>query len=508
MQRRILSFVIIGFLFVSFLNWSCNKLDTTDLGSDLLPAVDNVRTFADTLQIITTQGIFSPDSTIVTRTEDHAIGHTIDPLFGETTAGAYFQLKPAFFPYYLGNPNDTISQYGNYGTGLDSVVLCLKYKGFYGDSAAPLQVEVRQILDADFRDSVNKPNYVNYRPSNLGAVLGSASIDITKLGDTVHYFNNKDYSVNVIRIKMDQAWAISLFRHDSVSIHTGVNAYYSDSVFRRIYNGLAVVPKTGGSGNKLIYVSLADASTRLEIHFRRKNNGPVDTVFNSLVLNSDYFGTPTFRSSNTANNIVRGPIPGISSGAQEIYLQTNPGTYANLKIPGLTGLSNRIVHRAEIIVEQIPDLSGFANKFRAPNYLYLDLKDSASTNKWKPIYFDLNPVVRYDPDFKNPFSLSYYPFSGGVDYYYYGGFRKDKTDQFGNAISFYNFNITKYVQDMVTNHRTNYDMRIMSPFAFSYPQYGNTKINYGNSIAYGRVKVGGGNNPNYKMRLRIVYSTL
>ena len=506
MQRRILSFLISGFLFLSFLNVGCNKLDTTDIGGDLLPAIDNIHTFADTLQIITTQGVFNPDTTVVTRTEDHAIGFTDDPSFGKTTAGAYFQFKPSYFPYSLGNAGDTISSINLYGTGFDSVVLCLKYKGFYGDSSQPLDLDVKEVYDASFRDDVNKPNDVNYKPATLGTTLGSTTVRISKLADTVHYYNNKDYSVNVIRIRItDVAWLNRLYRMDSVSFHSGINGYYSDSTYRSFFNGLAVVPKVGGNGNQLIYVNLADLSSRLEIHFRRRNNGtPVDTVFAPLSLNSDFFGTPKFRSSNTANNIVR-VRPALPSGDQEIMLQTNPGTFANLKIPGLTGLTNRIVHRAELIVEQIPD-AGMAT-FKAPNYLYLDLKDSGSTTKYKPIYFDLNTAATYDPDYKNPFSIPFYPASG-VNNFYFGGYRRDKVDQFGNNTSYYNFNITKYVQDMVTNHRTNYDLRLFSPFAFSYPQYAGTVFNYGNSIAYGRVRVGGGNNPNYKMKLRIVYSTL
>lgn len=504
MQRRILPSVIIGFLLVSFFNWGCNKLDTTDIGGDLLPAVDNVHTFADTFSIITTQGVFNSDSTFVTRTEDHVLGKTNDPLFGQTTAGIYFQLKPAFFPYYIGGTGDTLN---NYGTGLDSVVLCLKYKGFYGDSSIPLALQVREIVDNQFRDSVNRPNNVNYHPLGLGQVLGSTTVNFTHLGDTVHYTNRRDSSIGVIRIKLLQSWANSLYKMDSVYFHTGINAFYTDSVYRRFYNGLAVL--ANGSGNVLYYVNLADRATRLEIHFRRRNNGALDTVFNSLVLNSDYFGTPTFRSSNTANNIVR-TRPPLPSGDQEIYLQTDPGTYANLKIPGLSGLSNRIIHRAELIVQQIPDLSGYKDIFKGPNYLYLDLKDSSSSGptKYKPVYYDLNPSALYDPDYKNPLSVSFYPSSSGIDYLYYGGFRRNKTDQFGNAINYYNFNITKYVQDIVTNHRGSFDLRLFSPTSFVYPQYSPNAIAYGNSIAYGRVKVGGGNNPNYKMILRVVYSNL
>jgi hypothetical protein len=261
-----------------------------------------------------------------------------------------------------------------------------------------------------------------------------------------------------------------------------------------------------GSGNQLVYVNFADPATRIEVHYRRRNNGlPVDTIFSSLPLNSDFYGSVTNRSSNTANCIIRNR-PGLTSGSQELSLQTAPGTYANLSIPGLSNLSNRFIHRAELIVQQIPDFTGFAGIFRAPAYLYLDLVDSG-TNKWKPIYFDLNTRSAYDPDFLNPITIPYFP-PAGVDYLYFGGYRRDGLDKFGNPVNYYNFNLSKYVQDIVTNHRNNYPLRLFSPFKIIYPQYTPQAFGYNNSVAYGRVKVGGGSNPNYRMMLRIIYSKL
>ena len=46
------------------------------------------------------------------------------------------------------------------------------------------------------------------------------------------------------------------------------------------------------------------------------------------------------------------------AGDNFVYIQTSPGSYATLKIPGLTGLSNRIIHRAELIMDQANLRSG------------------------------------------------------------------------------------------------------------------------------------------------------
>ena len=493
MQKRILLITATALLF-SFINWGCSKLDTTDIGSDLLPAVDNVNTFDILLAINATQGIYNPDTTKLQKTDDYVLGKiSDDALFGQTTANIFLQLKPAFFPFYYGNANDTI-------TNFDSAVLCLSYKGFWGDSMPPIQLQVKEINN-NFQnnglwDSIYAVQDINYAPANLGAILGSASVDVKRLGDTVKYSKKGIYGINQVRIKLSTAFLNKIKAFDSVSN----NPFRSDSLFKAATNGLAVLA-TGGSG--LMYCNIADTSTKLEIHYRYKNGGATDTAYTSFKLNSSTFGTATVTPSATANNIIRNRsgYPISNPASTDIYLQTTPGSYANLIIPQLDTLSNRIVHKAEIIIEQIPDA---LNKiYTAPGFLYLDLKDTGTTVKWKPVYFDLNPAAAYNPDNLT----SFFP-GNGIDFLYYGGYVRNKTDQFGNAIKYYNFNITRHIQQIVTKHTTNYQLRLFAPYEVKYPQYSPQSIPFNNRLAYGRVKVGSGTNANYRMRLRIIYSKI
>jgi hypothetical protein len=491
-QKRILSIVVIAFLFVSIIFAGCSKFDTTDIGSDLLPAVDNVSTFEEILPIITTQGIFNPDTTRVGSTDDNVLGRiTSDPLFGTTQASVYAQFKPTFYPFHYNIPKDSL-------VAFDSVVLCLSYKGNWGDSMVPLELQVKEVLPntGGLWDSIYIKKDINYAPA-LGSTIGTATINISGLKNFIVYANRKDSVKNQIRIKLSTAFAASLFTRDSSE--TGANnSFRSDALFRAFNNGIAI--SANGSGNALLYTNFSDPNTRLEVHFRRKNGAVIDTTFTSLKV---AIGNAGVSPSSTANNIIRNR-PAFTS-PDEIYLQTTPGTYANLSIPQLSTLSNRIIHRAEIIVEQIPDIIN--SPFAAPDFLYIDLKDTSTNsaiNKWKPVYFDLNPGVGYDPDFKLG---AFFP-TGGIDFRYYGGFVNNKTDQFGNAIKYYNFNITRYVQRIVTNRTPNYILRLFAPYEFTYPQYSSNYIPFGNRLAEGRIKVGSGSNPNYKMRLRLVYSKI
>ena len=505
MQKRILPLAVTAVLLISLISLNCTKLDTTDIGSDQLPIVDNVNTFADTLLINSTQGYFN-DSTYISKYDDYAVGSiSNDPLFGTTLANIYMQLKPPFYPYYFGNAGDTIT---GPGLGIDSVVLCLKYAGFWGDSLLPVNLEVREVNDGIFRDSVYKENKTAYKPT-VGSFLASANIDVRTIGNYIKLNNGRDSVKNQIRIKMPAAWAATLFGKDST--RTGPNnAFYKDSLYRLAYNGIAVIG--GGGGNGLIYASLADTATKLEIHFKRKNGGKIDSVYTSFRLNPAFDLNPNrIPVSNTSNYILRNRsgFPVNNPALSEHYLQTSPGTFVNLNIPGLAGLSNRVIHRAEIIVEQIPTDPIMDEKFSAPNFLFLDLKDTGTTAKWKPIYFDLNPNIQYDPDNKTGFP--YFPSDGKVDHNYFGGFAKTRYNALGQKVVYYTINITRHVQQIATKGTINYSMRLFPAFEMLYPQYAlAAPILYDNPLAFGRVKVKAGNHPNQegKMKLIITWSKL
>ena len=138
----------------------------------------------------------------------------------------------------------------------------------------------------------------------------------------------------------------------------------------------------------------------------------------------------------------------------------------------------------------------------------MDLVDSGTTNKWKPIYFDLNPALKYDPD--NSGIYPYYPSSGEVDLGYMGAAPKHKTDGSGTR-SYYTLNVTRYVQQLVTKQTNNYVIRVYAPHDVRYPQYNAIVYPYVNNIAAGRVRLAGGNynaDPTRRMRLRVIYSKI
>jgi hypothetical protein len=483
---------------------ACNKLDTTDIGSGLIPPVDNVNTFDTLLTVVTTQG-FENDSSKVSNTEDLPLGYisnSNDPIFGKTTANLFLQLKPAFFPYTIGSANDTLN---GFGAKLDSVVLCLSYRGFYGDSlpGSTIKLDVRAIGDngtsTDFTDTALYR--FNYRPTGMGTIIGSAVLDAKTPTNKVVFANKRDSVINQIRIKItNPAFINALYNRDTAASSPN-NSFRNDSLWKLFNKGFAVTVDSNYSpaGKLLLYTNLAEPNTRLEIHYQKRNNGRLDTVVTTLPFNRQASNTSS--RSAYANNITRtyaGAEIVSSPSPTAVYIQAAPGTFAKLDIPDLGSLSNRIIHRAELILEQVPGNSIIDGNMRPPGYLYIDRIDTGGY--FRPIPYDLAPNINY----------GIYPGVTNFDFNYFGGFNRSKLDAFGNPISYYNFNISRYVQGIVTRKESNLPLRLYAPFQLDYTkQLGIFGLEqYRNSVAFGRIKLGAGNNANYKLRLRIVYSKI
>jgi hypothetical protein len=514
-----IAFAFSALLYVCILNWKCTKIDTTSAGAGLIPAVDNVFTFADTLAVIATNydstggtasgGVFGTlgcDS--LSRHRLHVFG-TIsngqDPLFGSTTAAIYFQVLPATLPYHFAAPtrttNDTIL-----GNAFDSVVLQLHYKKTWGDSANSIQtMNIYQL-------NVNSPNQDIFKfdstyktcdpPPPTGPLLKTISY---KPAD----FNNisvslADSATNQLRINLTSQLGALLYDQDSTNNavgHVGHNGYYNDSTFKSIFGGFALIP--GSTGKALSYFDLDGQNTRLAIYYRYKKYN-INTGKNDTLSTVSYFRLGLLAGER---NLVTRDHSGAEISAHQthpaagddlIYIQTSPGTFATLKIPGLNGYPNRIIHRAELVIDQVTDNVFTDSLFRAPDYLFLE-EDSSSSGKYRPIPCD-------------------FLVSGGIpDIGTFGGYKSTFSDASGTRTR-YVFNISRYVQNFITHRKSDMKLRLSAPYHIikntSYTDdcgIFNFPINVSfNEAALGRVRLAGGNhsNPNLKMHLRIIYSKL
>jgi hypothetical protein len=467
---------------------ACKKInEPTDLGSDLIPPIDNVNTFEISLNTVTDNKLMT-DSTRVGYSDLLALGDVNDPEFGNVHANLAFAVTPTILGSYPFVNRDSVT--------IDSVILSLSYRGAWGDTVGngiqTLRVyEVAQ--NSGFRDDTTykyadpTSDFAANPGGTTGSELGSKTFAIKNLKDSVTIIRRRDTSkvANVVRIPLSNSLGERFKQYDTTS-QANSGGYHLDStggsIFRKLFRGLAI--KADNSGNALSYFSLSDVTkTRLIVYFRVVKNGVVDTT--SLAFTHVSNGRANY-IKQTAGNQWASYLNNGNNSDDKLYLQVAPsGSYASVLIPGLSTLQNSVIHRAELIANVLP--SSQNTIFAPPAFLFLD-----RTNK-SPV----DTAFLFDNDITINGDLSW------------------NLGNFGGSLNndAYKFNITRYVQGIVTRGNSNDTLRLYAPhrpIVYSTVLGGKVQGPVFNRIGTGRVVLGGGTftDPSKQLRLRVVYSKL
>lgn len=487
--RRVAYFSAFLIIFFS----ACTRISTTDIGSGLLTSVDGVNTL-DTLLTVITDSFDDPDSVRIYKSDNHVLGSiNNDPLFGKTKASMFFEMKPGAYPYYITGNKDSIV--------VDSAVLILGYRGFYGDSTILQQLRVFEIDNTTPLDPYKTypSNYPSLITVKIGAPLAPPlMVDIRRLGDSVN--NRYENAKNQLRIKLS-ANVAKRFLKD----YDSTNAYASDSAFRSYFAGFAVNTDIIGGANALMKLNLSDTNSKFALYYSSSSTGAAqrDTsvvYFRFNVFNS---GDVNLLTRDRTGSEVTKHLTTTSKPDSMVYVQTTPETFVRINIPGLLGLSNRIIHRAELITEQIPDdanLNTIETQMIPPRYLLLSRYDSS---------------IKTKRNIPNDYVIG----TTGPNISSFGGYISYKSIAGYNKVASYTFDLTRYVQGIVTRKDSSFSLRLSAPandsllYTSPYPhnitgQIYNLNPSIGNDSGDGRVRLGGGTHSRFRMRLRIIYSRI
>lgn len=466
---------------------SCSRInESTNLGGGIIPAIDGVTTFDTTLTVEAYNNVFTglTDSGSVSIFDDHILGNiSNDPFFGRTNAKIFLELKPSFYKWSFSDILNKDSLF------LDSVVMVLGWKGTYGDTSATQRIRVYEMEQSnDFRNDTTyeiRQQYFTY-----SSLLGTRDIAPKSITDSVIIFKDTVKTTGQLRIRLNDDFGNRLLK-----VFDTTNAYLSDSAFKRYFRGFAIEADQS-MGNALMSFGLYNnINTKLAIYYRFNKNGKQDTTVSNFIfselsahhnfIDRNFNGTPFLTS-------LGGAIPD-----DFVYIINAPGSFATLKIPALRNLSNRIVHRAELILEQVYDPSD--KTFIPPQGLYLDVYDS-SLSKFKAIPYD------------------FLPDNTGLGQEQFGMFGKDGVDLSGNRIRVWKFNLSRLVQNNLTGKEPIHDFRLLTHRSVvnqirennenNAGRFGVITIPINDLYGIGRVRLGGGTHPIQRLRLRIIYSKI
>ncbi|MGN6247149.1 MAG: DUF4270 family protein [Ginsengibacter sp.] len=477
MSKNQYKFAVSGILILFVFAVGCTKIDTTSLGENLIPAVDNIHTFDTTYNVIAVnQDSLQCDT--IQRSALQPIGIIgNDPLFGTTQANVYVEMKPQFFPYNFPAADDGTIE-------IDSAVMVLQYSHTFGDTNQLQKINIYQLSDSfDLNTSYTSCRVLGYDSSHL---LGEKSFYPWALKDSVHAYNEE--AANQLRIPVSTSFA-QQFITDSAQI------FRRDNDFINYFKGYAIVPDATTGGEALNYFDFT--TSHLSFYIRYKKGGTADTTVINFALSG---------SSGLANSIVHdysgAEIANYTmhpaSGDSLLFIQTSPGNSALLNVPALSGLSNRVINKAEIIVDQVYDPSSLNDVLYAPQNLYLEVKDSS---------------ISQDHFIPAPCDFTASEIQSGFQYL---GGQKIMTNSSGQPVAEYHLNITRYVQSVITKGKHNLTLRLSAPFYVTNKQTYLDWCGQGiapfsvkrNDAADGRVVLNGTNNTTTHIRLHVVYTTL
>jgi len=478
-------------LIAATLLFSCTRISTSELGVDFL-SQDAIST-SDTVLDVETETIILEDSLRIYPTDLQVLGDiTNDPVFGNTSASLFLQLKPSFYPFFIKGTKDSII--------VDSAVLVLSYKGFYGDSSKPVKIYINKI-DPTTPLEVGKlyaSNYANAYGIRKGVAAGNSKLfDFASAKDSIN--DRFENARSQIRFRLNQSIANELLKtYDSNGV------YRNDTTFRNAFSGFAITTNPADKHNALIQLALLDSNTKLALYYSTSATGSVirDTLVTYFRFSYYSLQNANFIQRNRAASEIANHLNGFAKDSL-VYVQTSPGTMVKIKVPGLKTFKNKIIHRAELIAEQVPDAARLMTTdsyMTAPNFLFLGVYDTA-TKQLRSVPNDYLGAM-------NPQAIAQF-----------GGQKISKSLNGYSNVATYNFNVSRYVQGLIARTDSLFDFRLYAPvndsikFVQPYP-YNKIQItdylstSLGNQPAIGRVRLGGGSHSKFRMRLRIYYTNL
>lgn len=329
--------LLISILFILSL-FSCKK-DPYEIGISLLPP-------SDTLNVLTTDTCtvvaFSvgQDSIRTDETTSLALGSMLDPVFGKTTTSLFTQVRLS-------------SEGADFGTNpvLDSLVLCLYYNGYYGDTTTMQQLKVYELSQDLEIDSAYFSNQTATHYSDLLANL--------------NFLPRPTDSVAVYGKKVRPHLRINLSK---MSSYLGNKLLYApesvlgdNTSFLKFMKGLYLESGPTNYKGSLLNFTTGDGSSRMTVYFHDGNDPANDSLTYDFLLND-----ACARFTHIDHNGYLDASPDLkrqilshdsSQGTKQLFLQGLAGVRIKVKFPYMKNLgkANTIAINDAVLMFKNPD---------------------------------------------------------------------------------------------------------------------------------------------------------
>ena len=414
--------------------FSCNEPDL--IGLEVQPVNDKINLFYNETSRVVAHTV-KEDSIRSDKTLLNLLGNYNDPIFGRTTSSIYTQIRLSSNNVDFG-PSPVV----------DSIVLTLAYKGYYG-KLRKLNIKVYEVLEDFFKDSAyysNKTlNVSNQTLANV-TVMPNPNDSVTIGGEKL---------APHLRIRLNQSFAQKLI-DESTSVNLSDNEH-----FAQFFKGLFLTTSFVNTEGAVLYFDLISALSQVTLYYKNDANDSLKYNFvindNSARFNSfNHYGyvnaTPTLKQQINGDTLL---------GDSLLYLQAMSGLKVKLHFPEFYAFfkANKIVlNKAELIIPVETDAS--QSNYPVPEKLTL-------------VRLNENGEIAYL-----------------IDQYEGESHFRGIYDAVNNA---YSFTITRHLQNILLNNIKDYGLYLMVS---------------GSGINAGRVYLRGPKRSDKNLKLKITYTKL
>lgn len=409
MPQRILKVIAIALTVLGLaMNQACEEPD--EIGKDLLPPQDNLNVDIDDSTTIHAFSVID-DSLKTSDPQIIMAGSYFDPIFGQTDASYYAQLRMP----------STDLEFGTNAVA-DSIVLSIPYFSFYGDTTMPLTFEVYELSD----DLDPDTNYYSNDVTNYFAqALGSKQFYPKPQSMTVV---GNDTLPPMIRIKIDISLA------ERFITQGGTSVFDDNESFLDYFKGIHVKAATNPGDGSILYFDPYSAYSNLTLYYQNDDDDSLKVSFYTNQLAAKYSKFDHDYSSGThmlATALQQQLIQkDTTAPVESVFLQSMAGVNVRIRFPYLDQWKDKNIalNKATLVVET-------------------DTTDYTSDKYKEPLRLGL---VKVNEEGKLELLTDYVVSSEIFD----GYFKSNKNE--------YRFVITRHMQELLNGDMKDYGLYLVS----------------------------------------------
>mgnify|MGYP001942384262 CR=1 FL=1 len=311
--------LLLGFAFLV----ACEK-EENNLGDELIVGSILEHFSSDSTEIITTYKRI--DSVNTLNPNFPIIGSSYDEEFGRTTASLYSELHLSQNEIEFGD-----------NANLDSIVLFLKYTGYYGDTTLNQHFKIHEL--SENIDTIKKFSNQTYETGGL-------------IGDI--FFTPSVRSVTTVDGEESVAFLSQPLRlndvfGESILSQSGTDVLSDNENFTAFFKGLYIEPQNNFGLNEGALFTVNYESSIVKLYYTNDTGSDsLNFVFNTSTksLNHyehDYTGSNALSSLQTDTN------------TENLYIQSLAGMDIKLELPDLSALDSAYINKAVLIIPRSQD---------------------------------------------------------------------------------------------------------------------------------------------------------